>query len=118
MEAKKLEKFIKILKIELDDVEEDLRRLEEYNKAKALTGEISNYVSLENLAVIKDELMGIRRIAGTLDTVKPEEYRDIEDFIQKFETYCRQNSRNADLPESVYVLFNRKIEKIKQFMLD
>jgi len=107
-----------ILKIELKDLEADLATLEEATLSRKEDGQISNYVYLENMAVLKEEIQGIEKIILCLNEADPEQFSSIDDFIEKFTGLCRENRRNADLPEGVYQLFRRKINKVKNFMFE
>ena len=64
------QKFLEILKVELNDLGSDLDVLvDEYKKRKS-KNEITEYVFLENLAVLKREMYGIDNLIEAIDSVK------------------------------------------------
>ena len=107
-----------ILKVEMKDLEEDLSVMEEIYQNKKDDGQITNYVYMENMAVLKEEIRGIEKIITCLNESNPEDYESIDDFISQFTRLCRENQRNVDLPEAVYAMFTRKIHKVKQYIFE
>ncbi len=114
----KIDKFLMILKIELKDLEADLVDLENVYKLRKEDGAITNYVFLENLAAIKDEMSGIKKLIQSLNNVDADNYNSIDEFVPEFIRLCRENSKNADLPEAVYRLFERKISKVRSYIVE
>ncbi|MBI9100888.1 MAG: hypothetical protein JEY99_00620 [Spirochaetales bacterium] len=114
----KIEKFLIILKIELKDLEADLKDLEDVYKCRKADEEISNYVFLENLATISDEIKGIEKLINSLNNVDPSKYSSVDEFIPDFIRLCRDNKTNADLPEAVYRMFERKLIKVKSYLFE
>jgi hypothetical protein len=118
VESQKITKFLSILKIELEDLEADLQKLEELSHGRAQEGQITNFVLLENLTIIHKEVMGLSKIVDSMEQLPQGDYRDINEFADYFFDYCKNNRTNADIPNSVYEMFQRKINKVKQFVQD
>ena len=114
----KIGKFLSILKIELEDLEQDLVSLEDSYRQKWEEDKISNYVFLENMAVLREELTGIHKILGDLTTVNSSSFSNIDEFIEHILTIIKENRKNIDLPEGVYRLLRRKIMKVRNFILE
>lgn len=114
----KIDKFIRVLKVELEDLEQDLISVEESYRHKWEEEEISNYVFLENMAALREELGGIHKILGDLASVDAGSFKDIDQFVDHFLKLIKDNRDNVDLPEGVYRLLRRKIMKVRNFILE
>ena len=68
----KLNKYLKVLKVELEDLEEDLRLLESLYNQRAQREEITHYLFLENVSLVKSEISGIDQIIHSLDDITAE----------------------------------------------
>lgn len=106
-----------ILKLELNDLEEDLKLLVKEAEKKHEQRLISNYVYLENLAVIKQELFGVDGIAKRFEQTNPEEFETLDDLISALMAAMLQVKAIELLPEGVIYLVERKMEKVKHYVL-
>jgi len=109
--------FMTILKLELDDLEEDLKQLVEEAEVLHDKKLISNYVYLENLAVIKHELFGINGIVKRFEQTDPDQFENLDDLISSLLAAMLQVKAIELLPEGIIHLVERKMEKVKGYVL-
>lgn len=111
----KIRKYLEILKIELEDLVEDI----EFNKdilTKRHEGrEITEYVFMENIGLLKKEILGIEKVQKML-VESSKEINCVEDIRNNVENYFKDRIRSAGLPEVVFLLVNRKLEKVGRYM--
>ena len=65
-------KYLDILRLEIEDLIEDIGVVVNEYKRRRDLGEITNYVFLENLAVLHNELLGVDDMMEMLDNVNPD----------------------------------------------
>jgi len=108
--------YMAILKLEIEDLEEDLKMLVSEVEEKHNKQQISNYVYLENLAVIKRELFGVNGIARHFDTVDSSQCEDLDQLIADLKKELMSQRAIELLPEGVIRLVERKMEKVKNYV--
>jgi hypothetical protein len=109
-------KYLSILRIEVQDLIEDIGLIvEEYKKRKE-RGEITNYVFLENLAVLLHEIRGVNNLVEVLDGVDPDSYSDLEEMVRDIEQRLRGRITDSNLEEALFPLVKRKLEKVTKYV--
>ena len=111
----RIKKYLEILKIELEDMIMDLELSEEVLAKRLKEHEITEYVFLENISLLKKEILGIERIKIMLKEAESS-IQSIGDLHEKIETYMLGEIKSAGLPEVVSLLLSRKLEKIGRYM--
>jgi hypothetical protein len=106
------QKCIGIMKLELKDMAEDLEMLVNAYIEKKARGLITNYVFLENLALLKHEMYGLKRISDMLDGIDTEAYDSIEDMIGDLKVKIKEKIKSSDLPERLWPLVVRRLKKV------
>lgn len=106
---KKVETFNKIFKDELKHLIEDVNDLIEYEKQLHREDIHRNYVYLENLVVLKDEIMGFNGIMSQVDNFLEDiEFDEITTrFFQKITDFIKERG----YPEAIENLIKRKIDR-------
>ncbi len=112
-----LQKYLKLLKIELEDVEEDLSVLLELHEQRKQRGEITNYVFLENVAVLKKGILGIRNFLQSVDILDAGKYSSLTEMIEDIDNLFKQKTKDYNFPEAIYTLTERKFNKIAKYIL-
>jgi hypothetical protein len=105
--------FLRILSIEISDMEEGVEVLLASTAERHSRHEITEYVWTENSALLKHELHILQIIHAKLDGLDPNQFESIEALI----TAIRADlDGREDLPRALYSFFMRKIEKVKRYM--
>ncbi|MBN1686170.1 MAG: hypothetical protein JW852_05920 [Spirochaetales bacterium] len=113
----KIRKYTKILRIELEDLQEDLLMMAEIYHQRELKREITDYVFLENLSLLQSEIAGIDNIINSLQDINPDEFSSIEEFAGFISEQFKKKTLDAGFPESVFALVNRKLVKVSRYIL-
>lgn len=108
--------FLKILKIEMDDLKEDIVYLINTAEEEKQNGDISNYVFLGNLAVLKTELLGVDTFEDMLSTVNPDDYESLQQMVDHLQNKVKEEIGRKGLPEAISNLVNRKIAKVADYV--
>ena len=110
----KIERYLKILKIELEDLETDIAFSEELLRRKHDEHKITDYVFLENLSTFKSELLGIKKMENEIDSLV-DKYDDLDALIKDVYKFFEDKVKEAGLPPVVFVLIKRKLDKVYQY---
>lgn len=113
----KIKKYIKVLRIELEDLEEDLLVMAEIYHQRERKDEITDYVFLENVSLLQSEIAGIEKLLGTLDEIDPSRFGHIDEFVESLDTAFRRKTEDAGYPDSVYELVKRKLKKVSKYIM-
>jgi len=113
----KIRKYKKVLRIELEDLQEDLLMMAEIYHQRELKREITDYVFLENLSLLQSEIAGIDSIIGSLEGVNPDDFASIEECAEYISEQFRKKTQDAGFPDSVFALVNRKLVKVSKYIL-
>ncbi len=108
--------FIKILETELDDLSEDINLLTSSYRERHDRNEISDYVFLENLATMQNELFGVAGFAQDVDEIDPEEFESLDDMISYLRTELEQRVKERGVAPSVIYLVGRKMDKVRGYV--
>ncbi len=111
----KIRKYLKILKIELEDLIDDLEFSENVMAKRFKEHEITEYVFLENIGLLKKEILGIEKIQRMINDSK-ENIHSIEELKTVVENYLHNEIKSAGLPNVVFLLVNRKLDKVSKYM--
>jgi hypothetical protein len=108
--------FIKILRIELDDLKEDIEQLISECREKMEHPKLNEYVYLENLAVLKNELLGLGHFSRILDSMDVAGFADLDATIEAVKQAFSDEIERCGLAPAAVLLVDRKIEKVRQFV--
>lgn len=105
-------RYLKIFKLEMTHLVEDVSRLIQYEKELHDNNEHTHFVYLENLVVLKDEIMGINGILGHIDKMASEldDITYVEDLSKSIEAFIKTRG----YPMVVLDLVKSKIKKIEE----
>lgn len=109
-------KFVSIVKAELDDLIEDLNHLVDDYKEKKDHDLITSYVFLENLALLRHEMYGIRRISDVISTLKLEDYKDIREISDCIKEILENKISGSDFAGCLLPMISRKIDKAANYV--
>ncbi|MEW5817060.1 MAG: hypothetical protein AB1798_16900, partial [Spirochaetota bacterium] len=112
----KLKKYLKVLKIEMEDLVEDLNTLKNLYNRRKNKGEITHYVFLENFGLLTEEISGINGLLSFLETVQTDKYTTLDEMIADIDRIFRERTKHYGFPEAVYVLIHRKMKKVTNYV--
>ncbi len=113
----KLEKLLKVFKIELEDLESDIALLEETYNKREKKGEITHYVFMENIGLLKSEIAGISAMLRSVDCLNIDVCSSLEDLRDAIDKFIRKKTEELNLPPAVYELVKRKLMKVYSYVL-
>ena len=108
--------FLRLLKVELQDLVEDIQDLDEHLQHRLEDEEISEYGFKENDAFFRRELDSLTKFRNLVDGIKHGDYKDTgamtSDLLGKLE---RSTAESGD-PEAVLGLVSRKFRKLEDYL--
>ncbi len=112
----KIRKYIDILRIELEDLEEDLLVMAQIYQEREKKDEITEFVFLENVSLLQSEISGIDNILNELNEIDPGEFPTIDAFVESVDAAFRSKTEAAGFPDAVYALVKRKLSKVSKYI--
>lgn len=114
----KFKKFIKILKIELEESEQDLRFLEDLHKQREEAGEITQYVFRENMNLLKNEISSVGEILSSVDDMIEDRdaYDSFTELVDGLKRKIQTKVDRSNNAQAVYEIVSRKIDKVLRYI--
>ncbi len=103
--------FIKILQIEIEDLNIDIEELIQQCSRDNESGNLTNYVFWENLTVFKNELLGLKAFDKILNEVSTDEFNTLDELVNHLKDKFRTAIKSHGLVEAIYKYVERKIDK-------
>jgi hypothetical protein len=108
--------FLDIFAVELQDLDEDIQMLiDEYNQ-KHDKGKITNYVWMENIALMRNELTGVESFISEVKRMNADNYETVDALIDDLRGRIKKRVEEKGLAESVIMLIDRKIKKVSEYI--
>jgi len=111
-----IRRYLDILRIELTDIESALLEKEEKIGQRFKSNELTYYVTEENLALIRQEIAGVRQIIETLGAMDFSDVSSVDQLTERLERIVTEKSAEYDLPDAVLVYIKRKLRQVKDFV--
>lgn len=108
--------YVQILKIEMEDLKEDINTLTRECRERKERDEISSYVYMENLAVLNHEILDIESISEELDKLDLGQFADLDALIHHLVTKIEQELAEHNVMEAVCDLVKRKMRKVGEYV--
>lgn len=108
--------FARLFRVELEDIIEDLRLLIDRTEKRFQNDEITPYVRMENEAFLQREVDAIEKFMRLVDGIDPSIYKGTADIEAAILEKSRDFVSRLEDPEAVYVLLERKLEKVRKFI--
>jgi len=112
-----LNKFIRIFRIELEDLEEDINDLLEILEKRRDSQEITNYVYMENKGILLNEIACVHELLDSISSIDANKYESVEAMIAEVRNMLDQRIQDCDFPEVVHSLVQRKFEKVSTYVI-
>ena len=109
-------KYLKILKVELEDMVEDINSMMEIAQKRKESGEITNYVFWENGTVLIKEISGINNFLQGMSDLDFLKYENLEEMVEDLAAMFRKRTREYDFPEYIYDMVKRKLVKVSLYL--
>lgn len=104
------------MKIELDDLKEDLELMIQSCEKDIQTGKITEHVYLANMTLFRNELLGVGDFTKILNHIDPETFADLDSMIDHIKSEFNKKIKTLGLAEAVNVCINRKLNKVRQYV--
>lgn len=108
--------FLKIMKIELEDLKDDLQLMINSCEERKEKGELTEHVYLANCTLFKNELVGLNDFMTILRGTKINQFDTLEQLILYLQGRFKEQIKKLSLAEALEVCIERKMDKVKQYV--
>ncbi len=108
--------YLAIMKIELEDLKEDLELMIETCVQDKETDKITEHVYMANLTLFRNELLGVGDFMKILNHTNPDDYSDLDEMIQYLEIEYANRIKILGLAEAIHICIKRKLSKVKKYI--
>ena len=112
-----LNKFINIFRIELKDLEEDIKDLLEILEKRKISRQITNYVYMGNRGVLLSEISCVHELLDELSTIDAYHYESVDAMIADVRKKLDTRITDSSFPNALHNLVQRKLEKVCTYVL-
>lgn len=114
--SKSMNHLISLVSVELEDLVEDLKVLEQAGIQRYKEKQITEYVMKENFALFELE---IHALQGLQTLLEPEKWNSIQpqDFFQSFKHQAQKYLIDHQYPTGLTDILDRKLKKVEEFFL-
>lgn len=109
-------KFVRILRVELEDLDDHVQSLVEDYQCKFAAHRETEHVCLENIATLRNEASGIHRFIQVLDALEVGPFEGLDDLVEGVRKLFQDSVRKAGLAPCACVYADRKICKVLQYL--
>lgn len=108
--------FLQIFRAEIEDLEDEIRKIEEIHRRRLENKEITGYVFQENWALLQKEVLALKEIVREIDLDAIGSCQSLEECADRVEEIVRKEITELEAPEYVFELASRKVRKILRYM--
>lgn len=108
--------FIRILLAELEDLEQDILHAEERYRNRFEEYKLSQYVYMENRALLEQELSCVKQVLESVRKLDPHAFATVEDVGARVIADLESQVCSYEYPEAVKKLVARKVKKVIQYI--
>jgi hypothetical protein len=112
----KIKNYLAIFQLEIEDLEEDIQYLIQKGDDRKKNGSLTNYVFLENQAILKNEIHALEYLKKLVRNTDYDNFRSIEGLIQYLREEFRKVVDNHGYAEAILIFIDRKMEKVKNYV--
>ncbi|AHC15615.1 hypothetical protein [Salinispira pacifica] len=109
--------FMGLLRVEFEDMMEDVSVLETLSKERLKNAEITDYVYNENNVVFEQEIQALRHLAGILEQPRWQQIENLDQLNLELRNSLKEAIVEKSYPPVVQDLVSRKLDKVRQFVL-
>lgn len=111
-----VKKFLKILRLELEHLQDRMDVLEDDYRGLRRQGEASAHLVKENLALFESEKRSFQHFITILDGLGPEEFTDVTDAACRVKQCFVAEIEASGLARAAYVSAERKIDRAARYV--
>ena len=108
--------YIKMMKMELEDIKLDINLLIKKDKDHHDKKELTNYVYKENIAVYNNLILGLNLFTKILSETETDKFKDLEVMIIKLNKLFHEKIKEHGLADGVHRLVERKMKKVARYV--
>lgn len=108
--------FLKLLKVEIDDLIEDIRRRIKLYDLRFVRDEITHYVHDENLALLNREIDAFSNFIDVVDGIDAAIYKDVDEVEAALLEKSKSLVSRMEDPEAIHIQLQRKMRKVRMFL--
>jgi hypothetical protein len=110
-----LDKFVKILRIELEHLGDHILLLMNAYHDRG-PANLTDRVRQENLAVLTNEKTGVRLLVDVLDSVDVTAYETLDELTNSLKQSFERKLEEAGVARAAYLFAERKIAKVARYI--
>jgi hypothetical protein len=108
--------YLQILKIEVEDLREDLELMIEECRKSYQMEKITEHVFLANLTLFRNELLGLEEFSRIVDTTECDSFETLETMMDYLRKRFREKMSTGGLAEALYICIERKLNKVARYV--
>jgi hypothetical protein len=108
--------YLRILRIEIEDLKQDIEALIEGLKREHESELLTNYVFMENLIVFRNELLGVDDFFQVIERIDPDKYATLDEMIAVILASFSDMVAKHRLPREIIQYVERKMTKVKRYV--
>jgi ATP-dependent protease Clp ATPase subunit len=108
--------LVKILQLELKEVENDLNGLKDLYSSRHNNSDITNYVFLENTALLQSELQSIHRIGTQLKMMEIDPKLSPKEILDSIDQFIKKEVEKKHYSVAIYNYIKLKLEKVSKYL--
>jgi hypothetical protein len=113
-----MRKFVKILRVELEDLQDDLKLLVDGHREQFARNEITEHVCLENIGTLRSEELGVAHFLRELDQVDTGGFNDLDALVEHVKQAFKGDIARSGLARAAYFLAELKIKRVARYVRD
>jgi len=112
----KTKTFLKMLLIELEDVEEDFKILLQTCDSRHEKEEITHYVHYENRATYENQIINIKRCVEFIEKINPDNFSSLDALTTHLSNIFQDQVDKRWITNSLFQIIKEKEKKIKNYI--
>ena len=109
-------KFLAVLDIEFADLAEDIAELAARYVERGRSGEITQYVTRENVALLTHEIHGVQTFAAVVEAIDPDAYDSLDALVADADRRLREKIEGAGFELALYADVHRRLQRVAVFV--
>lgn len=108
--------YLFILKLELNDLYDDIQMLMDECQKEKEKYRITDYVFMENLSLFKNEVLGVNVFHNIIDSVDPHDFDNLDELIGYLKERFRTKAADCGIEKAIDLSISRKMDKVKKYV--